>query len=146
LSNVSLPCRIEWRASRWAVFATAAIGVLAAVAVLQSALPGPVRWLSATALPAFALWRAWHESRRRRWVLHWPGLDRSATRVMDGHETSVIITAVHLRGPLASISLNDSARRVIHHLWWPDTLDAASRRTLRLMAQQLARLPASPGF
>lgn len=128
------------------MFAIASIGVLAAVAVLQSALPEPIRWLSALALPVFALWRAWHESRRRRWVLHWPGLDRSATRVMDGREVPVTIVAVHLRGPLAGISLNDGSRRIIHSLWWPDTLDAASRRALHLMAQQLARIPASPGL
>lgn len=146
MSNASLPCRIEWRPSRWAVFGTVLIGVLAAVAVMLSALPEPTRLLSALALLVFALWRAWRESRRRHWLLHWPGLDRSAVCVINERETAVTICAVQLRGPLAGVSLNDGSLRSTHYLWWPDTLDAASRRALRLMAQSLARIPASPGL
>lgn len=145
MSNASSPCRIEWRPSRWAIVGTALIGLLAAVAVMHSALPEPVQPLLALALLVFALWRAWRESRRAPWLLHWPGLDRAATRVIDGHETAVTIVAVRMRGPLAGISLNDGSGRITHALWWPDTLDAASRRALRLMAQHLARVPASPG-
>lgn len=145
MSNASSPCRIEWRPSRWAMVGTALIGALAAVATMQSALPEPLRPLLALALLAFALWRAWRESRRAPWLLHWPGLDRTATRVIDGHETAVTIVAVRARGPLAGISLNVGSRRISHALWWPDTLDAASRRALRLMAQHLARVPAKPG-
>jgi hypothetical protein len=129
-----------------AVFGTALLGVLAAVAVMQSALPESLRWLLALTLLVFALWRAWRESRRRHWLLHWPGLDRSAIQLIDGREIPITLCAVQLRGPLAGVSLNDGSRRITHVLWWPDTLDAASRRALRLMAQSLARIPASPGL
>lgn len=145
MSNASLPCRIEWRPSRWALVVTLIIAVLATVAIAQSAMPDPLRTVSMVAVLALAVWRAWHEAQRRPWLLHWPGLDRSASWVMQGHESAVTICAVQLRGPLAGVSLNDGSGRSAHYLWWPDTLDPASRRALRLMAQHLARIPASPG-
>lgn len=144
MSNASLPCRIEWRASRWALFAALTIALLAAVAIGQSALPDPIRYLAMAAVLALALWRTRRESRRTPWVLHWPGLDRNATRIVAGREQPVVIVAVQLRGPLAGVSLNDGVSGITHSLWWPDTLDASSRRALRLMAQHLARVPASP--
>jgi toxin CptA len=42
--------------------------------------------------------------------------------------------AVGLRGPLATLAGTDAQGHRQHLGWWPDTLDAAGRRQLRLAA------------
>lgn len=144
MSSASSPCRIEWRASRWAVSGAVLIGALAALAIMLSDLPAGWRpWLATLAF-ALGLHGAWREARRRPWTLIWEGEDTNARRVIDGRVEAVSIVSIHRRGPLAGITLNNANGRTVHALWWPDTLSAASRRALALRAGVLATEPPPP--
>lgn len=144
MSSASSPCRIEWRPSRWAVFGAALIGALAALAIALGDVP--VRWrygLSALAL-VIGLHGAWREARRPRWTLVWPGVDANAQRIVGARIDAVTLRSIHLRGPLAGVTLNEPHGGVVHALWWPDTLTASSRRALVLCSRVLRAEPPPP--
>lgn len=144
MSSASSPCRIDWRPSRWAVLGAVLLGALAALAILLADVPA--NWRPGLALLAFGIGAhgAWREARRSPWTLYWPGIDASAVRIVAGHNQAVTIRGIHLRGPLAGVTLNDANGRTHHALWWPDTLSAASRRALVLCARALHAEPSSP--
>ena len=109
--STSARFRLEWRPSRWLVGALALIAVLAPFAVLQSELPRPWAWLLAADAAVWGLWLAWREARKPPRSLEWP---------LPG-------ATLAWRGPL--LFLRAPGLRLA---WWPDTLDAATRRELRV--------------
>lgn len=130
-SSASSTFRIDWRPSRWLPRALWLLGGLAALSVMLSALPAGVRWPLA-ALAALEGWRlARREQRRPPRVL--VGGPRGL-RIMNGSEEGAPLLAPRLReqGPLTLLCAGLPGGRMLRLAWWPDTLDAAGRRQLRL--------------
>jgi len=123
------PCRIEWRPSRLLAGVLALLGVLGGLSAVASEAPG---WLAVTlalASPAAGTALAGRELRRPNLQLVWApdrGLAVDGRRVQD--------PVLLWRGPLAFLEWNDHTGRRRRVSWWPDTLDAAARRELRLAA------------
>jgi toxin CptA len=128
-SKSSAPCRLEWRPSRLLVAAQWMLGVLAAASIVASEMPRAWAWPAALVALAWGGWTARRESRRAPQAWVWPG--QGAVTVDD---LAVEEVALHWRGPLAFVRWRDHAGRVRRSSWWPDTLDAGSRRELRLAA------------
>ena len=128
-SNASAPCRLDWRPSRLLAGVLIALGMLGAVSVLMSALPASAAWLLAAASLIEGARLARRELASPPRTLLWPigatpSLDREPM-----HDPQL-----HWRGPLAFLAWRDGSGRRRRLVWWPDTLDAAGRRELRLAA------------
>lgn len=125
-SASSASCRLEWRPSAWLIAALPALGVLGALSLLLSGFPRALTWTGAL----FAL--LWGVVGSRREAAKTPieiELDGATVKVDDGIVTDF---RVFWRGPLSFARWRDAERRAHRLAWWPDTLDAASRRELRL--------------
>ncbi len=134
-SSTFSPCRIDWRPSRWLSLALVALGLLAALAVCLSALPVWLKLPGALAVLAFGAWLARREARRPGIEFVWPGGDAPATLLRsNGTEETVAVHGIACRGGIVAVILRDADRRRRRLVWWPDTLDAKGRRTLRLAA------------
>jgi toxin CptA len=106
-TSASGACIVEWRPSRCVVFSQIALGLLGAAGLLLCDLP--TRYAVPSAAAALLLGIAGAVRERRR-----PPMRIDATEL-----------DLHWRGPLAFDRRTGLS-------WWPDTLDAAGRRTLRL--------------
>lgn len=129
-SGASVPCRIEWRTSRWLLILLGAMAPLAALAVLFSDLPRLMAWPLAAFAAGYSAWLVRREHLRpaHALVVSTDGM----TVTVDGCDVEAF--AVQWRGPLAFASWRDSAGGQRRLVWWPDTLPVASRRELRLAA------------
>ena len=127
----SVPCRLEWRPSRWLLAALLGLSLLSPLSVIGSNLPRVLAWPLALACATWGLHLARREAGkpRRTLVLACPG---------GGHDTLDDRPLVHCqvawRGPLAFVHAVDRNGRSVRLVWWPDTLPAAHRRELRLAA------------
>ena len=130
-SHASVPCRIEWRPSRWLAGACGALGVLGAASVLASEMPGPAAWPLAAVALAHGAWLARRELSRSAQHLVWHA-GRAPLLGGDPLQDAVLTW----RGPLAFLSWRDAAGRRRHLQWWPATLGDAARRELRLAARR----------
>ncbi|MFC3267811.1 hypothetical protein ACFOED_02140 [Vulcaniibacterium thermophilum] len=132
-------CRIDWRPSRLLVAALAALGPLGAWAVLASEMPDAAAWPLALAAVVCGGRLAWREARRppRRIVFAPTGV------LIDDIAAEAV--ALRWRGPLATLVVRVSGRTQ-RLQWWPDTLDAASRRELRLAAPDASRPETTPAM
>ena len=141
-SNASVPCRIEWRPSRWLAGAILVLAVLAALSALACEMPRPWAWPLAVAAIAWGGWRARAELRqpRRAWVF--PG--NEAPVLLDGEPVQAV--RLQWRGPLAFASWRGRDGRVGRLTWWPDTLPAARRRELRLATGRDGAARVRPGM
>jgi toxin CptA len=139
-SNAYLNCRIEWHRSRLLCASLACLGLLAALAVLLSALS---LWMAvplALAVAARGLWLAWAEYRCPVAHLHIESTEQGLCLWLDGRPARLL--RVKLRGTVAVLELEAAGRR--HRLgWWPDTLTPAIRRTLRLLTLPHGTPPAA---
>ena len=133
LSSASVSCRLEWRPSRWVIGALFALGLLAAFAVLASAMPRLAAWPLAVSATAYGFHRAWKEWKSPPVALFFPGNELPA--MLEG--LPIDKAKVRWRGPLAFLLWQDRQGRPQRLSWWPDTLPAASRRELRLAAGSL---------
>ncbi|MBW8311897.1 MAG: hypothetical protein K0M64_07645 [Rhizobium sp.] len=137
-SSASSTCRIDWRPSRWLPRVLRLIGLLAGLSLLLSALPASLR----SPLAALAAAEGWRLARRER---RRPPLSLSATgailRIMNGGEEGPVLHAPRLReqGPLTLLCATLPGGRRLRLAWWPDTLDAAGRRQLRLAVAAMSR-------
>ena len=131
-SNASAPSRFELRASRWPIAALLALSALAPLAVLASEMPRAVAWPLALAACATGLWRALVEARRPARLIV---VDGDGQTVVDG--TAVSDLRVDWRGPLAFVAWREASGRIARGSFWPDTLDAAGRRELRLAVDRI---------
>lgn len=129
-SNISAPCRIEWRPSRWLAGAILVLAALAAFSVVASGMPRAWAWPLAALALAWGGWRVRRELRQphREWVF--PGNDAPVR--LDGEPVEAV--QVRWRGPLAFVRWRERGGRAGRLAWWPDTLPAARRRELRLAA------------
>lgn len=137
-SATSPTCRLDWRPSRLRAACLVFVGVLAALSLPMTALPG--RW--AIALGAvcvgWTLGRAWFDLRQVPGTLVLDADGRGATWVDAFASIDLVDLTVGWRGPLASVSGRDPAGKLRHLAFWPDTLPAPARRALRLAAGQSA--------
>lgn len=139
----SPPLRLELNPSRWLRAAVVALALLAMVSVLRSGLP--VFVLALVPLPA---WFAWSALQHRGTASLLFRTDGSAARLLEHDEEIEIEPRVFIeRGPFAVLVLAEAAR-VRRIPCGPDTLDASTRRELRLWFARHARpvrsQPASP--
>lgn len=133
-SNSSAPCRNEWRPSRLLAASLAMLGALGAFSSLASEAPAGVAWPVALASAAVGALLANRHLQQPRLQLVWsPGRGLE----VDGHRVGDARLA--WRGPLAFLDWLDHDGRRRRVSWWPDTLDAAGRRELRLAA--MAAMP-----
>lgn len=128
-SNASAPCRFEWRPSRWVTAALCALVVLAPFSLWASNLPTVSAWLLAMLATGWAAFSAWRHARSQPLPIVVPteGDVTVAGQVVDGF-------GVTWRGALAFVSWRDGAGRGHRRVLWPDVLDRATRRELRLVA------------
>lgn len=130
-SNISAPCRLEWRPSSWAIAALLTLAMSAPIAVIGSEMPRALAWpLSIVAL-GYGAWLARREWAQPGRAVVWPpGVEPITINDVPVHD-------VHLqwRGPLAFLRWRDNDACVRRLVWWPDTLPAMQRRELKLAAQ-----------
>lgn len=129
----SLPCRLAWRRSPLLLATLVVLAVLAAISPWLSNLPTMWCALVDGAVVAFAAFTLWRQFRRAPVELVWAGGDAPWQVVGDGKSRSMHHVEASLRGPIAALTLaNAASARRQRFVWWPDTLDAAGRRSLRL--------------
>ena len=131
-SSSSSICRIDWRPSHGLAAALAALGMMAALSLWLSGLPVSAKAVAALLAAAEGLRLARAQLRRPPLALDWLGGDAPAYLTSAGGVTRLDGVSVRLRGPLATLAGFDARGRVRRLGWWPDTLDAAGRRQLRL--------------
>ncbi len=132
----SVNCRLEWHPSAWLVVLLLMMGVCAALSLLFSGVPRWAAWPGAVVALTYAAWLARREAATPVVEIE---LDDQAVHVDD---EPVEEFRVFWRGPLAFARWRDADRHIKRLVWWPDTLDRATRRELRLA---LPREPAARG-
>jgi toxin CptA len=135
-SNASAPCRLEWRSSHAFAAACVALGILAAVAAIASELPWAFSLPLAIASVAHGARLAMRELLQPVANLVIPPGEADAT--LDGE--AMIDLQVQWRGPLVFLRWRGAAGRYHRLQGWPDNLDTAARRELRLA--MAGRVPA----
>lgn len=139
-SNASAPCRIDWRPSRWVTAALWSLAVLAPLSLGASDLPGVLAWPLALCTAGGAAWSALRHRRTAPLSIVVPA-EGEVTVAGQAVEDFVVTW----RGALAFLSWRDGAGRVRRLALWPDVLDPATRRELRLvMAARAAVRIAGP--
>lgn len=135
-SNASAACRIDWRPSRVCILALMALALLAPLSLFATDLPPAPTWLGAALACACGLRSARAYARLPRCSLR---IVPGATAQCDGEPMDAL--RVQWRGPLAFMAWRDRQGRVQRRVWWPDVLDAARRRELRLAMQRCETAP-----
>lgn len=132
-SNAYLPCRIEWRPSRWLVGALCVLAALAGASVLASGLPTALKPMLAGLVAMTGLAQARREALRAPVSLVWQG---DALQLHDAAGRIHRLQSPRLReqGPLLRIQARTAHGRRWSRSWWPDTLSSPDRRRLRLAA------------
>lgn len=127
-SNASAPCRFEWRPSRWVTATLCALVVLAPLSIWASNLPAALAWPLAVVAAGWAAGSAWRHARTAPLPIVVPaeGDVTVAGQAVDRFD-------VRWRGALAFLSWRDGAGRGHRLALWPDVLDPATRRELRLV-------------
>ncbi|MGH8079046.1 MAG: hypothetical protein ACREP7_00635 [Lysobacter sp.] len=119
-------CRLQWRPSHLLCAALIALGLMAACSVVATELPLPVSLPLAGVALTWAVRSARREARR-------PAL---AMVIAAGRASLAGVPIrdlrLHWRGWLARLEFCGPDGRRQRLLWWPDRLDAAGRRELRL--------------
>ena len=136
-SIASVPCRLEWRPSRWLGAMSWALALLAPFSLLASGLPRVAAWPLALAAGARGVVSARPQrAMPPRLLLVPPG---RAAATCDG--APIVDLRFGWRGPLAFACWRDGTGRSHRASWWPDTLDAGMRRELKVV--MLRRDPAA---
>ncbi len=130
-SNASLPCRIDWRPSRWLVGALCALAALAALAIAASGLPAHLKPMFAGVVALTGLAQARREALRPPFSLAWQGATL-ALHAAQGQPQLLVSPTLREQGPLLRIQARTPGGQRWSRTWWPDTLSAADRRQVRL--------------
>ena len=130
-SNASACCHLEWRPSRQVGACLLALALLAPFSLIASEVPA--RWAFPIALLAAGIGlRDWRRYRRQAPIqLRIPAVRGDAS----GDGRPLCRFNVSWRGPLCFLRWRDGGRRQ-RRVFWPDTLDAAGRRELKLALQR----------
>ncbi|MFC4727555.1 hypothetical protein [Coralloluteibacterium thermophilus] len=132
-SPTSPPARIEWRPSRLLAGLLVALGTAAAAAPWFAQVPTAAAAALSVAVAAGVCLQVRREARRPRRLLVWAAGEGHALLLERGVEVRCEVVEVRFRGRLAVVALRRDAR-IERLVWWPDTLDAAQRRALRIAA------------
>ena len=128
-------CRIDWRPSRLEAVALVVLALLAAGAVIASAVPAPFRDPLAGLVALHGLLLARRAAAAPRAVLEWSGEGGARVRLRRGHDVFVLRdVAIDRRWPLWRLQARDARGRRHRLIWWPDTLAPADRRRLARVA------------
>ena len=137
-SNASLHCRLEWRPSRWLLVGIASLALLAIVSIWLSVLPAWACVFGSGLIVGYAAWRLRQEMQRAPAQIAWAGGDAPVVvehaLEQDGRSVEFRFVALNIRAGLVVLCVADEHDRRSRWVWWPDTLDARSRRALRLAA------------
>jgi toxin CptA len=124
--------RLAWRPSHWLPASLCLLAIAAVAAAWLSALPQPTCMVLSVLVPAYAGWLIVRERKRPACVLV-PSEHEAGWNVeSQGRVESLRQVGASFRGRLVVLTLADDDGRRRRFVWWPDTLDAAGRRTLRL--------------
>jgi toxin CptA len=126
----SAPCRLEWRPSRWQIAAHLLFALLMPWVATAIALPAATHWPLGLLASLLAALQGGRYARRPPCAIVIPPGDAPAQ--VDGHPVDAL--TLHDRGALLQLSWRRHGRRQAR-LFWPDTLDPAARRELRLAAR-----------
>lgn len=131
-SNASVPCRIEWRPSRWLGAMLWSLAFLAPFSLIATDLPPSVAWPLALVAGAWAVLdaRRYRAIAARRLTIPAGRAEASC----DGERIGAL--RVGWRGPLAFLCWRDAQGRRHRVSFWPDTLPAGMRRELRIAMQR----------
>jgi toxin CptA len=146
-SDAFSPCRLEWRPSRWLPAALCVLAVAAIAALWMSSLPLLASGIGSAFVLAYASWLLRRESHRPFCMLSWPGGDADWQVECEGRVESWRHVDASVRGGIAVLTLVDANGKPRRYIWWPDILDARSRRALRLALssrEKAARSAAAP--
>ncbi len=133
-SNASLHCRLEWRPSRWRSAALLLLGALAIASLWMSALPWWGFLIASVSLLTYLFVVIRNDALRAPVQLAWAGGAAPVMLIREPREQECSFVALHSRGGLVVLTLRDADGQKQRWVWWPDTLDAAGRRALRLVA------------
>jgi toxin CptA len=137
LSNASSSClpnpRLEWRPSRWLCVALLALGVLGAVAIGMSAMPGALQLPAAAVALVAGLRAARREGARPPLALRFAA-DGSLRAGPDAKAQAFGRVRLRIRGRCAWLHARGDAGTRLRLAWWPDTMVGADARVLRLAA------------
>jgi len=131
-SNVSAPCRFDWRPSRRLTAALCALALLAPLSLFASDLPLALAWPCALLAAGCGGVEARRHAAQPPRTLCIPAGAGEAR--CDGARMDAL--CVRWRGPLVFLHWRGSDGRLHRLAFWPDTLDAAGRRELRLAMQR----------
>jgi toxin CptA len=137
--NASSGCRIDWRPSRVEAGALVVLALLAAAAVMASAVPGPLDVPLAGGALLRGLWLARGAAARPPCVFEWPGAGAPPRMWMPDRVTTLRDVRLEWRGPLVRLQARDRRGRPVGAVWWPDTLPSHARRQLRLVSRSGGR-------
>jgi toxin CptA len=109
------------------------LGALAAASLWLSAMPVLLVLPLAVLALGYSLWLSRREQRRPLFSLQWSDSEPSvATLELAGRSQTLSGVKVLMRGPLACVWGRGADRKMRRFMWYPDTLPAAARRSLRL--------------
>jgi toxin CptA len=131
-SSSSSICHIDWHPSRWLAAALLGLGMMAALSLWLSALPVAARLAGSMLCVVEGVRLARRHRSLQAVSVDWLGGEEPAYLTGSGGVARLDGIVVHLRGPLASLSGTDARGHRRRLVWWPDTLDTAGRRQLRL--------------
>ena len=131
-SNTFVPCRLEWRPSRWLGAMLWSLALLAPLSLVASDLPRRMAWPLAIVVAARAIFDAGRYRALPPRRLAIPSGRGAATC----DDERVDHLRLGWRGPLAFLRWRDARGRKHHASFWPDTLDAGMRRELRIAMQR----------
>lgn len=131
-SNASAPCRFDWRPSRRLTSTLCALALLAPLSLFVSDLPPALAW------PCALLAAGCGAAEARRYAAQLPRVLCIPAGAGEARCDGIRMDAlcVRWRGPLAFLHWRGSDGRLHRLAFWPDTLDAAGRRELRLAMQR----------
>lgn len=138
-SSSSSICHIDWLPSRWLACTLVVLGLMAALSLWLSALPLAAKLVAMPAALAEGLRLARRHLASPPLAVDWLGGGDPAYLTGAAGVTRLDAVSARLRGPLGSLSGTDAQGNVRRLGWWPDTLDAAGRRQLRLAASVSCR-------
>jgi toxin CptA len=131
-SGASATCRLEWRRSRWLPAALCALVAAAIAALWLSGLPLIACAVGAALVVVYGGWMLRREMHRPECTLTWQGGEREWQIETNGITESLRHIGASFRGGLVVLTLADMDNAQRRYVWWPDTLDARGRRSLRL--------------
>lgn len=126
LSKASASCQLEWRPSAWLIFALLSLGALGGASLLLSDFSRSLAWPGAVLAMGYAVMLSRREAGKLPIEIAFDDAN-----VLVGDE-AVHDFSVFWRGPWVFARWRDDAGRVQRVVWWPDTLNSASQRELRL--------------